>query len=116
MRDRREPATVLDGLNLRRRGRDVGVDQRRGLRHVLLHLVLLVLDNLLLHDAAAAPAATAALWLRLRSRLVHRNLLHLAVRAVVTAIQLAAFLLALELDDRRFDPLVLRDLLHAFAN
>jgi hypothetical protein len=88
------------------------VNQRGGLLHVLLPLVLLVLDDPLLDGATTpAPAATAALILRMCGGLLHRRLLHLAVRTVVAAIQLAALLFTLQLDDRGLDPLVFRELL-----
>jgi hypothetical protein len=48
--------------------------------------------------------------------LIEGDFLHLAIGAVITAIHLAAFLFAFQADDRRLDPLVLRQLLGALAN
>ena len=82
--------------------------------HVVLHLVLLVLDDLLLEPSA--PAAAAAPALRgLGLRLVDREFRELTVGAVVDALLLARLLLALEAEDGRLDPLVLAETFLAFG-
>lgn len=81
------------------------MDQRRRPLHVVLHVVLLVLDDGLFRPAAAATATARRRRLRLRS-LAHRNLLELAVGAVITPLLLPGFFFALEADNGRFDPLV----------
>ena len=86
------------------------MDQGGGLLHVLLHLVLLVLDDALLGASAATPAAAGRC---LRLRLAQRKLGQLAIGAVVDALLLARLLLPFEADDGGLDPLVLTQALLA---
>src|SRR6185503_494798 len=91
---------LLDPL---RTWRHVQLDQVGGPVHVVLHLVLLVLDDLLFE-----PPATAAPALRgFRLRFADRKLRERSVGAVVDALLLARLLLTFEADRRRLDPLVL---------
>ncbi len=94
-----ELAGVLRGLDARRIGRHVLLDQRHRLLHRRAHLFLLVLDDLPPNPAHLLVVACGCggNW----------GLLHLPVGAVVAIGLRSRFLIASDRDGRRLDPLVL---------